>query len=83
MAELSQLQGIATLKATSKLTGNQLMGFPLDANNIRPVVGMGMNTVAMPRPVYNSNYEFVVWGAVGFEVRTDYNANTCAFYASA
>jgi len=77
------LQGIAAIKPTSKLSGNLLMGFPLDANNIRPVVGMGMNTVAMPRPVFNSNYEFVVWGAVGFEVRTDFAGNTCAFYASA
>ena len=82
-AELGQLQGIAIIKNTSKLSGNKLMGFPLDANNIRPVVGMGMNTVAMPRPVYNSNYEFVVWGAVGFEVRTDFAGQTCAFYATA
>lgn len=81
-AELGQLLGVDTIKPTSKLTGNQLMGFPLNADNIRPVVGMGINTVAMPRPVYNSNYEFVVWGAAGFEVRTDYDANTCAFYAS-
>jgi len=36
----------------------------------------------MPRPVYNSNYEFVVWGAVGFEVRTDFAGKTCALYAS-
>lgn len=82
-AELGQLRGVATIKDTSKLTGNQLMGFPLDANNIRPVVGMGLNTVAMPRPVYNSNYEFAVWGAIGFEVRTDYAGQTCAFYAEA
>ena len=83
MQELADLMGVAAIKPTSKLTGNQLMGFPLDANRIRPVVGMGINTVAMPRPVYNSNYEFVSWGAIGFEVRQDFAANTCAFYASA
>ena len=83
MQELADLMGVAAIKTTSKLTGNQLMGFPLNADNIRPIVGMGINTVAMPRPVYNSNYEFAVWGAVGFEVRTDFAANTCAFYASA
>jgi hypothetical protein len=83
MQELAQLMGVAAIKVSSKLTGNQLMGFPLDNNLIRPVVGMGLNTVAMPRPVYNSNYDFVVWGAIGFEVRTDFAGNTCAFYASA
>ncbi|MCK5127632.1 MAG: hypothetical protein KAR42_15350 [candidate division Zixibacteria bacterium] len=80
--ELESMQGVAAIKSTSKLSGNQLMAFPLDANKIRPVVGMGINTVAMPRPVYNSNYEFVVWGAAGFEVRTDFAGNTCASYAS-
>jgi hypothetical protein len=80
--ELSKLMGVADIKVTSKLTGNQMMGFPLDGNSVRPIVGMGVNTVAMPRPVYNSNYEFVVWGAAGFEVRTDFSGKTCAFYAS-
>lgn len=83
MQELADLMGVAAIKVSSKLTGNQLMGFPLDANRIRPIVGMGINTVAMPRPVYNSNYEFAVWGAIGFEVRTDFAGNTCAFYAEA
>ena len=80
--ELESMSGVATIKNSSKLSGNQLMGFPLDSNKIRPVVGMGINTVAMPRPVYNSNYDFVVWGAAGFEVRTDFAAKTCASYSS-
>lgn len=83
MQELADLMGVSAIKVSSKLIGNQLMGFPLDANRIRPIVGMGLNTVSLPRPVYNSNYDFVVWGAIGFEVRTDFAGNTCAFYASA
>lgn len=79
---LAQLMGVAAIKPTSKLTGNQMMGFPLDQSSISPIVGMGVNTVAMPRPVYNSNYEFAAWCAIGFEVRQDYDSNTCAFYAS-
>lgn len=83
MQELADLMGVAAIKPTSKLSGNELMGFPLDANKIRPIVGMGINTVAMPRPVFNSNYDFVVWGAIGFEVREDFASNTCAFHANA
>lgn len=82
LQELEGMQGVAAIKSSSKLTGNQLMAFPLDSNKIRPVSGMALNTVAMPRPVYNSNYEFAVWGAIGFEVRTDFAGNTCASYAS-
>ena len=79
--ELADLQGVATIKTSSKLSGNEFMAFPLDSQFIRPIVGMGVNTVAMPRPVYNSNYEFAVWGAIGFEVRTDFANRKCALMA--
>ena len=80
--EMAGLMGVATVKVTSKLIGNQIMGFPLDSSVIQPLVGMGISTVAMPRPVYNSNHEFVTWGAIGFQVRDDYYGKTCAIYAS-
>ena len=80
--ELTSLMGVAAIKPTNKLSGNELMGFPLDRESVRPVVGMGINTVAMPRPNYNSNYMFAVWGAVGYQVKTDYFGNTCALYAA-
>jgi len=83
MQELATLMGVAAIKTSSKLSGNELMAFPLDSNFVRPIVGMGVNTVALPRPVYNSNYEFAVWGAVGFEIRTDYAGNSCAMFAQA
>lgn len=79
--EIASLMGVAGVKVTNKLTGNQIMGFPLDGK-VRPVTGMGINTVAVPRPMYNSNYNFVTWGAFGFQVRTDFAGNTCAIYAS-
>lgn len=82
LQRLAGLQGVASIKVSSKLTGNQMMAFPLDRNKIRPIVGMGLNTVAMPRAVYNANYEFVNWGAIGFEIRTDFFGNTCALYAA-
>lgn len=80
---LAQLMGVAAIKSTNKLTGNQLMAVTLSAERVRPIVGMGVNTVAMPRPVYNSNYNFVTWAAIGWEIRTDFAGNTCALYASA
>lgn len=82
MNRLAQLMGVAAIKVTNKLSGNKMMGFPLDGS-VRPIVGMGLNTVAMPRPLYNSNYDFVVWGAIGWEVRNDYSNRKCAFYATA
>lgn len=79
--EIASLMGVAAVKVTNMLSGNQIMGMPLDGK-VRPVSGMGINTVAMPRSVYNSDYNFVTWGAIGFQVRTDYAGQTCAVYAS-
>ena len=82
MQELADLMGVEAIKETSKLSGNQMMGFVNDADYVRPVVGMGVNTVALPRPVYNSDYQFATWAAIGWQVRTDYFGKTCALYAS-
>lgn len=81
LEELAKLMGVASIKACSKLSGNEIMAFVNSPEKVRPVVGMGVNTVPMPRPVYNSNYEFAVWAAVGFQVKTDYSGNTCAMFA--
>ncbi len=81
MQELADLMGVAAIKGSNKLSGNELMAVVLSTGRIRPIVGMGMNTVAMPRPVYNSNYEFVTWAATGFEIREDFAGNTCALFA--
>lgn len=80
--ELRKVQGVADIKVTNKLTDNQLMGFPLDGMSVRPISGMGVSTFALPRPLYNSNHEFVVATATGWMVNNDYFNRTCAFYAS-
>lgn len=80
--EMARLQGVGQIKVTNKLTGNQMMAFPLDGMSVRPVSGMGMSTFALPRPLYNSNHEFVVTTATGWMVNVDYFGKTCALYAA-
>ena len=81
LQRLAGLQMVRELKPTSKLSGNQMMAIPLDGT-VQPLVGMGMSTIAMPRPLYNSNHNFVVVAGIGYRVKTDYNNNTCAMYAT-
>lgn len=83
MQELADLMNVAALKVTSKMTGNEFFGFVLSTTTVRPIVGMAMNTIAMPRPVYNSNYDFVTVHASGFQVYNDFAGNTCAVMAQA
>lgn len=78
---LAQLMGVKEIKASSKLSGNELMALPLSNGLVRPIVGMAVNTIAMPRPQYNSNHDFAVWSAIGFEIRTDFNNRKCALFA--
>lgn len=85
-AELSQLVGVGSITRSSKLgsgaatDGNEMMGFPTNGQ-VRPITGMGVSTIALPRQVYNANHSFVVASAVGWEVRDDFFGNTCAFSA--
>lgn len=81
MQELADLMGVSAIKVTSKMVGNELFGIPLGGQLVRPLVGMGINTIAMPRPLYNSNYNFVTWGAIGWQVKNDFAGNTCALMA--
>lgn len=81
VTELGSLMGVANIEASSKLTGNEIMAFPLDGS-VTPVSGMGMSTMAMPRQVYNANYDFVVATATGWYVKQDYFGRSCALYAS-
>lgn len=81
LQRLASLMGVKEIKSTAKLVGNEIMAFPTTGGMVRPLVGMGVNTIAMPRPLYNSGYEFTVWAAIGFQVKTDYNGSTCAMFA--
>lgn len=81
-AELGGLRGVGSIDDTSLLVGNQIMAFPRRTPRVQALVGMGLNTVAMPRATYNSDYKFANWGAIGFQIKPDYFGNTTAMYAS-
>lgn len=80
LQRLAGLQGVREIKVSSALSGNEFMAYPLNGL-VRPVVGMGLNTVAVPRTMYNDDHKFVNWMAAGFEVRTDFSGQTPALFA--
>lgn len=82
LQELTGLMGVSSFKSTNKLTGNQLMGLPSSGDMVRPLSGMMTSTVALPRVRFNDNYEFMVWHATGWQVKTDYYGRKCALYAA-
>lgn len=72
---------IGKIVDTFKLTGNEFFGFVPDAMLIRPLVGMAVSTIAIPRTMPRDNYQFMVAGAMGIEVRTDYAGRGGVFYS--
>ncbi|MGA0540721.1 major capsid protein [Neotabrizicola sp. VNH66] len=72
---------IAKIAVTYKLTGNAFFGFVPNANYIRPLVGMAVNTTAAVRVNPVDDYNFLVMGAMGVEIRADYNGKSGVFYS--
>lgn len=79
---LLELSGVAAIKETSKLTGNQVIGMVLSNEFIQPLVGMGVNTMAIPRQTPFEQHNFLTWGAMGLQIKTDYDGKTGVLYAA-
>jgi hypothetical protein len=62
-----------------ELTGNQFFGFVPSAEYVRPLIGMAVNTTAKVRTNPTDNYQFLIMGAMGIEVRADFNGKSGVF----
>lgn len=66
---------------TNQLTGNQFFGFVPNAQYIRPLIGMAVNTTALVRMNPVDDYNFLTMGAMGIDIRADYNGKSGVFYS--
>jgi hypothetical protein len=66
---------------TNQLSGNQFFGFVPNAQYIRPLVGMAVNTTAMVRTSPVDDYNFLVMGAMGIDIRADFTGKSGVFYS--
>lgn len=82
LEDLLKLSGIAAIKESSKLSGNELFGCVLSSEFIRPLVGMGVNTVAVARTNPFDAHNFITWGAMGIQIMNDYDGRTGVLYAA-
>lgn len=73
---------IAKIEVTFELSGNEFFWFVPRADYIRPLVGMAVNTTAITRTNPTDNYSFLVMGAMGLEIRADYNGRSGVGYST-
>mgnify|MGYP000050093630 CR=1 FL=1 len=81
MAYLLTNRRINKIEVSYELSGNEFFGFVPNAEYIRPLIGMAVNTTAMTRLNPTDNYNFLMMGAMGLEIRADYNNRTGVFYS--
>lgn len=82
---LSQLllnRRIGKIAVSYELTGNQFFGFVPSAEYIRPLIGMAVNTTGITRQNPTDNYQFLVMGAMGIEIKADVNGRSGVFYST-
>lgn len=82
LAYLESNRRINKIVVTYELTGNEFFGFVPNAEYIRPLVGMAVNTTAKTRMNPTDNYQFLVMGAMGIDIRADFNNRTGVFYST-
>ncbi|HYE46228.1 MAG TPA: major capsid protein [Caulobacter sp.] len=82
MSYLLTNRRINKIAVTYELSGNQFFGFVPNAEYIRPLVGMAVNTTAITRLNPTDNYQFLVMGALGIEIRADFSGKSGVFYST-
>lgn len=81
LQSLLNLNGVAAIKEDAQLSGNEVVGMVLDAQFIRPLVGMAVTTVPLVRSNPFDNYNFITWSNVGLEIKVDYDNRVGVLYA--
>jgi len=78
---VSKNRRINKIAVSFELSGNAFFGFVPSGEYIRPLVGMAVNTTAQTRLNPTDNYQFLMMGALGIEIRADYNGKSGVFYS--
>jgi len=82
MSYLLTNRRINKIGVTYELSGNAFFGFVPSSDYIRPLIGMAVNTTAMTRLNPTDNYQFLVMGAMGMDIRADVNGKSGVFYTT-
>lgn len=79
---VKKLTGIEEIYVDSALTGGKFIMYWANQQGLHPVVGMGINTYAVPRIMHNDTFKFVKWSAVGFCAKTSFAGYKCVLFGN-
>lgn len=72
---------IGKISVTYELTGNEFFGFVPSSEYIRPLIGMAVGTTPTTRLNPTDNYQFLVMGAMGLEIKSDFSGRSGVFHS--
>lgn len=81
LENFKRIAGIADIKTDAKLSGNEMVLLVLNSKYIQPLMGMAASTVPIVRTQPFDNYNFLVWTAVGLQIRADAKGKSGVLYA--
>jgi len=73
---------IGDIRQTFKLSGNEFFCYVRDRQMISPLVGAALAVVPVPRQLPIDNYTYVIYGAMGLQIKADVNGRSGVFYAA-
>ncbi len=71
---------VKDIRQTFALSGNEMLGYVRDKDTVTPLVGMPTNVIAIPRRLPHDNYNFLLMGAMGLQVKADSTGKSGVFY---
>lgn len=74
--------GVAAIKTSYLLTGNQMMAVVLNSAYIQPVTAMPITTTPVPRLVPFADYQWMSWSASGLLIKADQAGRTGVAYGA-
>lgn len=81
MDYLAKNRRLGKIQVTYELTGNQFFAFVPSSEFIRPLIGMAVSTTPLTRLNPTDNYQFLIMGAMGLEIRADYTGKSGVFHS--
>lgn len=82
LAALAETPGVAAIKTSQELSGNEMVGLVLNSAYVQPVVGQAVGTTPIPRTRPFEDFHFMTWGASGLLIKADQGGRSGAFYAT-
>lgn len=73
---------VGEFKRTFKMSGNEFFAYVKNKETITPLVGAAVSMIPVPRTMPMDNYNFLIWAAVGLQIKGDANGRGGVFYAA-